>query len=188
MKKYLKGEYEFASYKKKVEIIKTLVMFAVSVGLYLMGYFTTGSNKNLLTIVAVLGMLPASKLAVNAIMNCRIKPVSVQTKDAIDSHVGSLYGLYNILFTSYEKNYAFAHIVITGDSVVGLTFDPKFDEKKFTEHLTKHMKLDGITGIVIKVFDKEESYLRRLDELNSRDEQNNSPSEKLVNLLVNISL
>lgn len=42
--------------------------FGVSIGLYVMGYVTTGSNKNLLTIVAVLGCLPACKSLVNLIL------------------------------------------------------------------------------------------------------------------------
>lgn len=45
-----------------VAAVRTLLFFGVSIGLYVMGYVTSGSNQNLLTIVAVLGCLRPAKV------------------------------------------------------------------------------------------------------------------------------
>lgn len=69
MKNWLvpKGSYGYLKAHRAVAAIRTLLFFGVSIGLYAMGYKTTGSNRNLLTIVAVLGCLPACKSLVNFI-------------------------------------------------------------------------------------------------------------------------
>ena len=65
--------------------------------------------------------------------------------------------------------------------------DTDFDNKRFDEHIKKHMKLEGIQDILIKVFDNEDAYINRLTQL-SKSDQSVQPNEKLVNLLKNISV
>ena len=54
MQQMKKGEYGYIKSQKKWIGAKTALLFLVSLSLYLSGYITTGSNRNLLTIVAVL--------------------------------------------------------------------------------------------------------------------------------------
>ena len=86
--KYTKGDYLYLQNKKKKEIIKTVVFFGISAALYIAGYITTGSNKNYLTIVAVLGCLPASKSAVSMIMNLKVKGCSETVYKMISNKIG----------------------------------------------------------------------------------------------------
>ena len=62
-----KGQKGYLAWNKKMSICKTLVLFAISFAVYAMGIWSTGSNQNLLTIVAVLGCLPACRSAANLI-------------------------------------------------------------------------------------------------------------------------
>lgn len=59
-----------------MSICKTLVLFAISFAVYAMGIWSTGSNQNLLTIVAVLGCLPACRSAANLIALLRCHEIS----------------------------------------------------------------------------------------------------------------
>ena len=56
-----KGDFGYPIYERKVVIIRTAVYFLMSIAVFLLGYFSTGKKENLLTIVAVLGLLPSSK-------------------------------------------------------------------------------------------------------------------------------
>ena len=67
MKKCEKGTPGYLEYKKKVEIIRTVVYFLLVAAVYLLGYSQTHTNKNLLTVVAVVGCLPACKALVGVI-------------------------------------------------------------------------------------------------------------------------
>ena len=76
MKRVGKGEYGYIAYQRKVVIIRTVIFFAVSIAIFIAGYVTTGTRRNLFTIVAVLGTLPACKSLVNLIMFTKAKGCS----------------------------------------------------------------------------------------------------------------
>lgn len=186
-RKHPKGSYEHAKYKRTVDIIITIFLFLLSLGLFVIGYVATGSKKNLLTIVAVLGLLPACKMVVDVIMCFRVKPVKESVKEGIDASIGKLYGLYHMYFTSYDKNFPIDHLVITSNSVIGLSINPKFDEKMFITHLKDHMRKDGIKDITIKIFDDYDKYLNRLSEINNLDDETTTVNIDVRNLILNIT-
>ncbi len=187
-KKHPKGTYEYAGYKKIVDAIVMIVFFLLALGLYVIGIVTTGSKKNLLTIVAVLGLLPACKMVVSVIMSLRVRPCDTGVRDEIDGHVGRLYGLYNMYFTSYDKNFLLAHMVVYGRNIVGLSLGEGFDEKAFGEHITDLARKEGIKDLFVKVFDDKDKYLRRLDELNGSDETKTDADAVLSSLIHNVTL
>lgn len=187
LNKYLKGEYEYVKDHRMRICIFTAFLFIISLSLYIAGYVTTKSNKNYLTIVAILGLLPASKSLVSVIMNFRIKVTDLTFKKEIESRIGNLIGMFHMYFTSYDSNFYINHLVITDNSLIGFSDDSKFDEKKFKDHLEKHMKIDGIENITIKVFNDKNTYFKRLDELNKITDSNNT-NTKLYNLLYSITL
>ena len=186
-RKHPKGSYEHAKYKRTVDIIITIFLFLLSLGLFVIGYVAAGSKKNLLTIVAVLGLLPACKMVVDVIMCFRVKPVEESVREGIDASIGKLYGLYHMYFTSYDKNFPIDHLVITSNSVIGLCSNPKFDEKLFITHLKDYMRKDGIKDITIKIFDDYNKYLNRLSELNNLDDETTTVNIGVRNLILNIT-
>lgn len=187
LNKYNKGDYEYASYDKKKTGIITFILFILPIGLYITGYVTTGSNKNLLTVVAILGMLPASRSLVSFIMKMKVKTAEPALRDIINENIGETTGLYNIYLTSYDVNFYFEHMIILSNSLICLSKSGKFDNKKFNEHLEKHMKLDGIKDVMIKVFSDENAYVRRLKEIND-SETIKGTNEQLYKLICSISL
>ncbi len=185
--KYQKGDHKYASYSMKTSWLVTVLLYALSASIYIAGYVTTGSNKNLLTIVAVLGVLPASKALINSIMKSRVKTVPQDIYEKIENAKGDLKGFYSLYLTSYETNFFISHAVVTSDSFIGYSDDKNFDQKKFDDHLKKHMKLEGIDSMLIKVFDSADSYITRLKQLNESS-QSQTANDKMCKLLMNISL
>ena len=59
--KIKKGDAGYISRQKRNCIIKTVIEFGIVVALFVLGIWQTGDRLNLLTVVAVLGCLPASK-------------------------------------------------------------------------------------------------------------------------------
>ena len=66
--KVTKGSAGYLYQKKKKELMKTILEFGIVAALFVTGYVTTKTRLNLLTLVAVLGCLPASKALVGIIM------------------------------------------------------------------------------------------------------------------------
>ncbi len=165
--KKIKGTEGYLSKQKKIEILKTVICFGISLILFIIGYVTTKTKGNLLTIVAVLGCLPASKCAVNMIMHLRIRECSKEAKEQLLLHSGNLNGYFNLYFTSYSKNYPTSYLVITANSILAYCESPKVVPKDFENHIKDLLIKDGVTDITVKLYLDLPKYIARLDELNN---------------------
>ena len=83
MIKYEKGTPGYLREKLKIEILRTVVYFAIVIAVFLLGYSQTHSKKNLLTVVAVVGCLPACKALVGVITRIPYKTVDPALPDEI---------------------------------------------------------------------------------------------------------
>lgn len=160
-----KGEKGYLDYQKKNTVMRTLLLFALSLAIFLTGYFSTGKKENLLTIVAVLGCLPASRSAVNMIMVLRYKGIRDADFFKIKPHVGSCAALCDMVFTSYEKNYEIHHMAFKGNSLIGFTANPDCDPKKCEKHLHDLCVQNNLSDVDIKIFKELPKYINRLDQL-----------------------
>ena len=187
MKKIPKGSFGYIAYKKKFTTIITIAMFAISVALYIAGYVTTKTNANALTIVAILGCLPASKSAVSMIMFLKAKGATVEDKNAIEEAKGTLYGYYDLYFTGYQKNFPTNHITVTKNSILAYSSDSKITEKDFNEHMKDVLNKERIHDITVKLFTDRDKYCNRLKELNNI-ESDTTARKDIVSMLYNVSL
>ena len=154
-----KGSYLYLDTQKKYEIARCVLFFAISAAIFIAGYITTGTRKNLLTIVAVLGVLPASKALVSVIMFLRYKSF----KEKIDCD--GLLDAYDMIFTSEKITYKVSHLCVSDGCIIGYSEDRKFDENKFRDHLTSILSVENIKNITVKVFTDKKAYLGRIASL-----------------------
>ena len=186
-KKYTKGDFEYLNYKKKTEIIKTIIYFGISAAIFIMGYLTTKSKANYLTIVAVLGCLPASKSAVSMIMYLKMKGCAEKYYRIMKEKYDDKRGSYNLYFTTYDKSYDIAHIFVKGMTVIAFTEKENMDEKYFEDHI-KHMLLhDSIKGVNVKLYKNFDKYMERMEQMNHL-EHDIKKEEAIKNTLFSVSL
>ena len=183
-----KGCYGYIRNHKVVTAIRTLVYFAVSIGLYVMGYVTTGSNKNLLTIVAILGCLPACKSMVNFILFLRAEGCSEELQGQVCAYDGKLTVFYDMYFTSYQKNFSISHMVLKGNVLCGITENPKCDCRAAEEHLEQMLKQEGIKNMTVKIFSQCNKYIDRLSQLMDLKAEEHKNQGEIINLLYSISI
>lgn len=165
-----KGKRNYLNTQKKYEILRTVIYFAISISLFVAGYVQTKSRANLLSIVAILGCLPASKSTVSAIMFLRFKSCGAQTADEIERHAQGLSCLYDMVFTSYKRNFVVCHLAVCGNTVCGFSEEDRpsgkvFPEKEFHQHIGDILKLDGHGDVTVKIFTDLSKYTARLDQM-----------------------
>ncbi|MGN0307632.1 MAG: hypothetical protein ACI4DN_05390 [Lachnospiraceae bacterium] len=182
-----KGELSYLAVNKRKEILKTILFFSLSAAIFWIGCFSTGSERNLLTIVAVLGCLPASKSAVSMIMNLRIKGCSEEDADSIQKRFGENFGYYNLYFTSYQKNYEIHHLVVEDLSIIAYSADEKTEASGFEEHIRTMLKKEGISNMNVKLYREREKYISRVEQL-LKSEHETGKENRVVSLLFSISL
>ncbi len=182
-----KGRRNYLNTQKKYELLKTIILFALPLAIYIAGYVSTGSNMNYLTIVAVLGFLPACKSLVQTIMYLRYKSCPAELADMIDAAKGELTDLYDCVFTAYQDTFKVDHLVVCGNTICGVTTDKAFKEKEFQTHLDKILKADSIKNVTIKVFTDEKKYTERLGQLQDLEEDERLTAS-IISTLLSVSL
>ncbi len=184
-----KGTYGYIKKQRRWEMIKTLLMFGVSIALYAAGYIATKSNKNFLTLAAVLGCLPASKSAVNMIMFFKAKGCSARMREVIGERAEGLCGRYDLYVTSYAKNFQISHLVMKGKNIAGITEQQDFDEAACYQHVKTLFAQNGFHDITVKIFKDREKYLERLKSLRESEmDDDREYDEKVLELMENLSL
>ena len=182
-----KGTRNYLKSQKKYEFLRTCLYFGISLSLFAAGYISTGTRLNLLTVVAVLGCLPASKSAVTMIMFLRFTGCSNQDADLIEAHSAGLSCLYDMAFTSYRQNFNIAHLAVKGNTVCGYACEGGLDEQAFYKHIEDILKLEGLTGVSVKIFRDLNKYTGRLDQM-QKLETHEAGTSKIIAALKSVAL
>lgn len=183
-----KGEYGYLRQKSILVAFWTVLLFGVALSLYAAGIITTGSNRNLLTIVAILGCLPACKSTVNLIMYLRATGCSESVSAKIESQNIKLPQLYDLYFTSYQKNYPVSHLAVAGKLIVGYTELTSMNTAECEKHLETTLKQGGLKQIHIKIYQDLEQYCDGIKKLSNerQAETGGADEEELASMISGI--
>ena len=143
MKKVAKGKYGYTLAHRKHQILKMSLYVALALAVFLVGFITTKTTKNVLSIVAIVGALPISKEMVGVIMSFKRKPLDKQLYEQISERAGDLEQIYELLFTTQEKSYVVEAAIVEGKDVICYTLDPKCDVMALQKHLQRMLYANG---------------------------------------------
>lgn len=170
MKKIAKGKFGYTLSHRKWQILKMSLYIALALAVFLVGWITTKTTKNVLSIVAIVGALPISKEMVGVIMSFKRKPMEKSVYDQISAKAGALEQLYELLFTTQEKYYGVEAAVIEGRDVICYTVDPKCEINVLQKHLLKMLDANGYKQNV-KVYTDLKKFLDRVADLERREKE-----------------
>ncbi|MDE7322385.1 MAG: hypothetical protein K2N73_06570 [Lachnospiraceae bacterium] len=181
-----KGDYGYPSYETKRVIIRTAAYFIISIAVFLLGYFLTGKKENLLTIVAVLGMLPSSKSLVSVIMYMKIPKFSEDIYQEISKKEGDVSTIYSMYLTSYNKNFAINCFAVCGNSLIGYTEFQDCDAAACEEHIKGILKQNSIKNTTVKIFHEKTRFMERLIQIQGLE--SGKKETEILEILCDISL
>lgn len=192
MKKVQKGTAGYLDYKKKVEIIRTILYFAIVAAVYFLGYSQTGTNKNLLTVVAIVGCLPACKALVGVITRFPHHSVSADFANDVMKKCPNLTVLFDLVVTSTEKIMPIDVIVISGNKVFGYTSSSKVDLNYAAKHIKTILANNQLQHVGVKLMDQYKGFIARVEGLENIAEVEQDDSveleQKIAQIIMNISL
>lgn len=165
MQKISKGNYGYLKSQQKTETIKTIILFCLSAVIFVLGYFTTHTKANLLTVVAVVSVLPAAKQFTITILFYKYHSGSRETYEKIKENAKEATSVYDIVITAYDKIGEILHVAIVGKTVIGYSEKEKTDEKYFANFIKETLEKNGYKGTSVKIFKNEDNYLERLRDL-----------------------
>lgn len=190
MKKVQKGAYGYIDAQRKIETIKTIVLFGLAAAIFLVGYLTTGTKKNLFTVVAVVSVLPAAKQMATTVLFYKYPSGSREAYERISEITGCVTSVYDLVITSYDKISEILHIAIAGKTIIGYSEKAKTDEKFVADFIKQTLEQNGYKGTSVKIFKNQETYLARLEELqeNLGGEEKKELEEAMAGVIKAISI
>lgn len=160
-----KGEYGSTLYRKKIAMIRTVFFLALCFGIFITGYVMYGSNRNVFSIIAALGCLPAGWSAVNLVMIMKAVVCSEQAHEAIERSKGSLLVYYELEMTSYERSYHIAAATVLERNVCCYSEDKKMIPAECEKHIREQLSLGGYSDHTVSVFTDLDRFTDRLEQL-----------------------
>lgn len=160
-----KGTRHYVKTQKVYEIARTVLYFTISLSLVIAGYIQTGTRINLLTIVGVLGCLPACKSLTEAILFLRFYSCSDETSDLVEASRNGVRTMYDCVFTTYKKCFSISCLSVRNNTVCGYAEDERLNIQEFYNHIGAVMRLDGLGEVTVKIFTDRDKYLARLAQM-----------------------
>lgn len=190
MNKIPKGTYGYLGYKKRIETVKTFLLLSLSLAIFVVGYVTTGTRKNLLTVVAVVSVLPAAKQITTTILYYRYHSGTQETYQKIQGCIQNATCLSDIVITSYDKIAELLHMTIIGKTVVGYSEKTKTDEKYTADFVKTTLEKNGYKGVSVKIYKDEKAYITRIQEMqkNLAGERKESLEQEIGGIIKAISI
>lgn len=190
--KVTKGEAGYIRRKKTTELVKVILEFGIVIALFVTGYVTTKTRLNLLTLVAVLGCLPASKALVGYLMLFPRKSLEEEKVMEIQQTGPHLTKAYDMIITSYEHVMPIDSIVIEGNSVCGYTKNEKIDLGYAESYIKKALLQQHCEKVTVKIFREYPAFLSRVQALEvlagNGKEQDKTREEGMKHTILTLSM
>lgn len=184
-----KGQYGYRDYHKKIQVMKVLFGAAMILVQLLARNFTENqAARNVLTLMAILSVLPTANVASPLLASWKYKTCSQKLFDetACLKETGVL--LYDLIVTSKEMIIPLDVVMVHPKAVVAYCTSPKIDARKAEKYLNDTFRSQRLDPNA-KVIKEEKMFLKRLKELKPREEYEDDGSvEYGVKLLKSLSM
>ena len=135
-----KGQPGYVKARKQKYLLGAVVEFAIVIAIFVTGYIQTGSRLNLLTVVAVVGCLPAAKMLVEFITMAPYKSIEEAKYQELEEKAPLILKAYDMIITSSQKVMPLDAVVVSGHIVCGYASNPKTDEAALARHIKDILK------------------------------------------------
>lgn len=184
-----KGTYGYRNYHKKVQsaIVGVLVL---AILLQLAARFLTDSSaaRNILTVMAILTVLPAANVASPLIASWKYRTIPKSLYDACHPYEEQFPLLYDLVITSKEQILPVDAAVIHPTGVYLYCPAPKVDVKKGEKFLNEMLTGWKLTGNARLIKD-EKTFLKRLSSLKPvTEDEDDGSADYVAKLLKSLSM
>ena len=162
-----KGKPGYLKAQRDKLLIQTLIEFGIVIALLVIGYVQTGTKLNLLTLVAILGCLPASKALVELITIFPYKTIDSDKASEIEEKAPLLTTVYDMVLTSREKIMPVDALAISVGTICGYSKSKKIKPEETAGYIKKLLSENKYSKVTVKIFPDYIAFLSRAEGMNS---------------------
>jgi hypothetical protein len=155
-----KGARGYLAHKKKVFGLATGLCLLVVAALFVTGLVVTGTRNNILTVVAVVGILPTGKFLVDFLMVVPYRQVGDDLFNALEGDCGSLLRRYECVFTTREQSFYVPALVVSDGLVLLLTHKEYPKAGNLSETMEAYARAAGC-HVRVEVMSDEKQFLKK---------------------------
>lgn len=184
-----KGQYGYRRYHKKAQIAKVLfgaIMILIQLGAR--NFTDHDAAKNVLTLMAILSVLPTANVAspLLASWNCRTPSQEFYEKVKVWEGNGTI--LYDLMITSKEQILPIDALMVHPTGIFAFCTKKNIDDKKSEKYLKDTFKSQGL-GTDVKIIKNEKEFLKQIGSLRPvHQTETDKYTDQKVNLLKNLSM
>lgn len=162
-----KGSFGYLQKKRVFSLVKSILFLAAVLIIYFTALHHFHTNKNIFSIIAAVGALPAGRSIVETVMCYRARSASDRVRQKVEEIPGisSCYSLYDLYLTSYERAYSLSHAAIGNGLLVGLTETQDTDCRLCGQHICDMAAKEGIEGFKADIYRDLDEYAAALKDL-----------------------
>ena len=165
--KIQKGEPGYIHARKSRLVLYTILSFAWVFILIAAGYIVTKTKLNLLTIIAMIGCIPACMSLVNLIMLIPHHSVSEPYELELSSKSEHLSVLYDLVITSEKKVMPIEAVVVSSNTVCGYSKYPGLDTVYTAQHIRSILEQNKLDRVTVKIFQDYKAFISRVEGMNN---------------------
>ncbi len=158
----LKGTKGYIGKQRLFELIKTLILFAMALGIFYIGLATLHTKKSLWSVFAVLALLPACKSLVGFIMFARFDSLADDVYEVLSSSCKSIPAIYENILTTSDKTYFVPVICCIGGSVIGYGAVGSDRQNHLKDHLVTVCRNAG-HEVTVRIFEDISAFSTRVE-------------------------
>lgn len=182
-----KGQYGYRDYRKKVMTVQVLFGgTAILIQLFARNFTDNEAAKNILTVMAVLSVLPTANAAAPLLASLRWRTPSGEFLRRVDQYGDRGMILYDLIVTSKEQIIPIDAVMLHSAGIYAFCPGGKADVRKAEEFLNETFRSRKLKGKV-RVLTDETVFLKRLESLEPAGEKEGS-MEKEASALLGLSM
>nr|WP_294465844.1 hypothetical protein [uncultured Sellimonas sp.] len=176
--KITKGMPGYIQNQKKKRILTTVLLFGISFAIFLAGYLTTHTRNNLLTIVAILGCLPAARSAVGMIMLLPYRSLEAEKVTEVEQAAAGTLSAYDMVLTSSEKVMPVEALLISRNLICGYASRTKVPLKETEQYIVRILKENHYDKVTVKIFPDYSSFLKRAESMGEKKQKSETQPDR----------
>lgn len=186
--KKMKGSYGYRDKRKKRMVLLVLLFLAaILVQLWARTLTDDSAKKNILTVMAVLTVLPMANIASPMLAAWRFHTPPESFYHTVSVYETSTRLLYDLIITSRKQILPFDAVAVYPDSICAYCSDSRADTEKAEEYLSQ-MFQNARISMGVKVVKEEKVFLRRLESGKAVVGEPSQVVEDAAQLLMQISM
>ncbi|MGI5988933.1 MAG: hypothetical protein ACOX78_01530 [Lachnospiraceae bacterium] len=175
--KYEKGESGYLKERQKRAWFYVFLFAVIIAALLIIGILIWGSNQNILTVAAIVMVLPAARFGVNLIMLAPKKPSSEEIIAQTDKTAPDLMRLYDLVIGTTKKPVGTEAVVISDSAVCIYETMKDMDVDFLTKQVSNFLHGDSIF-VNVNVYTEKSTFMNRIAFLQQSLENSGKPLRK----------